>query len=75
MMKHKNEYETIWKRFPYPTEIVDLSRRRTAGLLKYHVLGVTPLAKVIQSAYLQGIVDAAETLPEAKEAKRGDTTD
>lgn len=47
----------------YPKEIIDLARRRCKGLLKYNILCTANLNKIIESAYLQGLVDAAEALP------------
>ena len=47
--KQKQEIN-IWK--PCPT---------TRGILHYSILTTTPLQKLINSAYLQGVIDGYET--------------
>lgn len=58
--KQKQEIN-IWKPCPTPKSTIDLARRRTRGILHYSILTTTPLQKLINSAYLQGVIDGYET--------------
>ena len=59
-METVESYSKIWKRFSYPLLIADLAARRIRGLMHSSVLQTTTIEKLLQSAYLQGICDAAE---------------
>ena len=50
-----------YRREEYPQAVVDLARRRVKDLLTYFLLSTNPISKLVESAYLQGIVDAVET--------------
>lgn len=62
-MKKKGNYGIFRKVDDYPKGAIDLARRRVAGLLHYNICSTAPLASMLESAYLQGIVDAVESLP------------
>lgn len=45
------------RRYYYPKKLVEIARKRVAGLLHASRLSTTPLCVLIESAYLQGIID------------------
>ena len=53
---------TNWIPHKWPSEIQDLVKRRVEGLLHQNILTATPLHKIIESAYLQGIEDTFHAL-------------
>lgn len=52
-----------YSRYAYPKDMMEIARKRIAGLMTGYILRVTTLEKLLESAYLQGIVDAAESIP------------
>lgn len=53
----------------YPKDISDVARKRVADLLSIGTLQTTSLEVILRSAYLQGLVDAIETLSPSDEEK------
>ena len=51
-----------WKRVEVSDEMAEIAKRRTKGLLQQSLINRYQLNKLIASAYMQGILDAAETL-------------
>lgn len=68
----KTDKDDRYSRYAYPKDMMDIARRRVAGLLNGFILRVTTLEKLLESAYLQGIVDAAESIPYTSENKRSE---
>lgn len=67
----KNDYDA-WRRDSeefYSEHILKIAAARVRGLMQYSIIHNNPLAKLLESAYLQGIVDAAESM-KAKEAEK-----
>lgn len=46
----------------YSEHIRKIAAARVRGLMQYSIIHNNPLAKLLESAYLQGIVDAAESM-------------
>lgn len=52
----------------YPPEILAIAAKRVAGLMRLNCLKTAPLALLMESAYLQGLVDAADAIgPDKKQ--------
>lgn len=61
----------VYRRYEYPEPIMDVARWRVRGLLHIHVLTTANLETMLMSAYLQGVVDAAEATGECQDASAG----
>jgi hypothetical protein len=59
-----------YKPYSYPPAVLSIARERTSGLLGSMCLRFATLDRLLVSAYLQGVCDAAEALAitEAQEA-------
>lgn len=57
-MKSKEWHEVT----DYPKDAICLARRRCRGLLHVNILTFSSIERLVMSAYLQGLVDAAETM-------------
>lgn len=55
-----------YEKYQYPDYAMDLARRRVRDLLSVYHLSVASFENIVMSAYLQGLVDAFETLGEEK---------
>lgn len=51
-------------RYPYPKEVVEVAKKRIQGLLHWSCVSTVSFATLLESAYLQGVVDAVEAKEE-----------
>lgn len=61
----RSEYSKHWQPYEYPAAMRDLATRRTRALLNLHMLQVAPFTRIIESAYLQGLIDGGLSVVEA----------
>jgi len=60
-----SDYESVYRHYDYPPEMRRIAALRVRGLMKFNLVQTQSMARLLESAYLQGIVDAAESLPQA----------
>jgi hypothetical protein len=67
----KTDYGNYQKVYDYPEDIRDFAKRRVGGLLTKWIVSRNPLSVIVESAYLQGLMDATKThyAPKEEEAK------
>ena len=64
MSEQEENISGIWRNSEdcYPEELIRFARRRLKGLLHPNILAHQSLQILLESAYLQGLTDASESL-------------
>lgn len=61
-MSKQNEYGCFVKVDDYPKYAIELARKRMRGLMNFNIIQTQSIACLLESAYLQGLTDAAEAV-------------
>lgn len=60
--KQKQQHEIeMWTRYEVPHDMINMARRRLRGLFHFSNISTATLERLVQSAYLQGVIDGYET--------------
>ncbi len=63
----EKQYGTFIKVDDYPKGAKELAKKRVRGLMHFNIVQTQPLSVLLESAYLQGLVDAIESLPQSED--------